>query len=71
LREFIDGADRVSGYFMAVLPGADFLEDQSRGLGAYEALKFRVIDEIRDKRLVNPMASLVRIASGQESELAN
>jgi len=64
LREFIDGADRVSGFLMVVLPGAAFLEDHSRGLSAYEALKFRVFDEIRDKRLVNPMGSLVRIASG-------
>jgi hypothetical protein len=71
LREFIDGADRVSGYFMVVLPSAAFLEDHSRGLSAYEALKFRVFDEIRDKRLVNPMGSLVRIASGQGRELAS
>jgi len=62
LRQFIDGADRVSGYFMVVLPSTAFLEDHTRGLSAYEALKFRVFDEIRDKRLVNPMASLVRVA---------
>ncbi|MGD0498405.1 MAG: BREX system ATP-binding domain-containing protein [Bryobacteraceae bacterium] len=71
LREFIDGADRVSGYFLVVLPSAAFLEDHSRGLSAYEALKFRVFDEVRDKRLVNPMGSLVRIATGQGGERAN
>lgn len=71
LREFIDGADRIRGYFMVVLPDTAFLEDHSRGLSAYEALKFRVFDEIRDKRLVNPMGSLVRIASGKRRELAN
>jgi hypothetical protein len=70
LREFIDGADRVTGYFMVVLPGAAFLEDDSRGLNAYEALKFRVFDEIRDKKLVNPMGSLVRIGSGREKRNA-
>jgi hypothetical protein len=63
LRQFIDGSDRVSGYLMVVLPSTAFLEDHSRGLSAYEALKFRVFDEIRDKKLVNPMASLVRVAS--------
>ena len=63
LRQFIDGADRVSSYLMIVMPSFAFLEDLSRGLSAYEALKFRVFDEIRDKVLVNPMASLVRIAS--------
>jgi hypothetical protein len=71
LREFIDGADRVSGYFLVVLPSVAFLEDHSRGLSAYEALKFRVFDEVRDKRLVNPMGSLVRIASGQGRERAD
>ena len=37
-----------------------------RGMGAYPALKFRVYDEIHDQRLVNPMGSLARIASGGE-----
>ena len=64
LREFIDAADRVRGFFMVVLPGPAFLEDHARGLNAYEALKFRVFDEIRDRRLVNPMGTLVRVASG-------
>lgn len=64
LREFIDGAHRLSACFIAVLPGAAFLEDHVRGLSAYEALKFRVFDEIRDKRLANPMGALVRIDSG-------
>ena len=62
LRQFIDAADRVDGYFMIVLPNTAFLEDHGRGLSAYEALKFRVFDEVRDKKLVNPMASLVRLA---------
>jgi hypothetical protein len=43
-----------------------FFEDAGRGIGAYEALKFRIFDEIRDRTLVNPMASLARI-----SETAN
>ena len=67
LRQFIDGTDRLRGCFIVVVPDLAFLdEDQvprSRGIGAYEALKFRVIDEVRDRRLVNPMASLVRLSS--------
>lgn len=63
LRQFIDGADRLDGYLMVVLSDIAFLEDHSRGISAYEALKFRVFDEIRDKKLVNPMASLVRLTS--------
>lgn len=65
LRQFIDGADQLEGCFIVVIPHIDFLQDHTRGLSAYEALKFRVFDEIRDKSLVNPMASLVRIAATQ------
>jgi hypothetical protein len=63
LRQFIDGADQLEGCFIVVVPHTDFLQDSKRGLAAYEALKFRVFDEIRDKSLVNPMASLVRIST--------
>ena len=61
LRQFIDAGDKLEGCFITVVPNLDFLEDHGRGLAAYEALKFRVFDEIRDKNLVNPMASLARI----------
>jgi hypothetical protein len=63
LRQFIDATDQLEGCFIAVVPHIDFLKDHTRGLGAYEALKFRVFDEIRDRTLVNPMASLVRIST--------
>jgi hypothetical protein len=63
LRQFIDGAGHLNGCFLTVVPAPGFLEDQSRGIGAYEALKFRVFDEVRDKHLVNPMASLARISA--------
>lgn len=66
LREFIDGADRLEGCFLAVIPDAAFLEDHGRGIGAYEALKYRVFDEVRDRSLVNPMASLARISATAE-----
>ena len=66
-RQFIDATDRLHGCLIVVLPDAEFLADdqspRSRGIGAYEALKFRVIDEVRDRRLANPMASLVRLSS--------
>jgi hypothetical protein len=70
LREFVDSTDRLEGCFIAVTTGAEFLDDDpyGRGMGAYEALKFRVFDEIRDRELVNPMASLIRLsAEGVES----
>ncbi len=63
LRQFIDSGGRWNGFFLTVVPGPAFLEDPARGIGAYEALKFRVFDEVRDKSLVNPLASLVRVAA--------
>lgn len=65
LRQFIDGAARLNGCLLAVFPAIEFLETEpaSRGMGAYDALKFRVYDEIHDQRLVNPMGSLVRLSS--------
>jgi len=62
LRQFIDSTDRLTGCLMVLLPDRAFLDDDARGLGAYEALKFRVYDEIRDRSVVNPLASLVRLA---------
>lgn len=64
LRQFLDGTDRLRGCLMVVVPDVAFLDDFSRGIHAYEALKFRVIDEVRDRKLVNPLASLVRLSSG-------
>jgi hypothetical protein len=63
LRQFIDDMDNLEGCLMVVMPSIDFLEVDmpTRGMGCYEALKFRVYDEIRDRDLVNPMASLVRL----------
>lgn len=65
LRQFIDATDRLRGCFMVVIPSVEFLDEDpaGRGLGVYEALKFRIFDEIRDRHLVNPMASLVRLSS--------
>ncbi|MHB1126399.1 MAG: BREX system ATP-binding domain-containing protein [Bacillota bacterium] len=68
LRQFIDGTDRLKGCFIVVIPDAAFLEENSSGrdIGAYQALKLRVIDEIRDRHLVNPLVSLVRLSSSNE-----
>ena len=70
LREFIDGVDRLAGTLMIVATGEGFLDDGpgsgsgsgSRGFGIYEALKTRVMDDVRDRNLVNPVASLVRLS---------
>lgn len=64
LRQFIDAVDKLEGCLLLVIPDAEFLSQETyeRGYGAYEALKFRVVDEIRDRELVNPLSSLVRLS---------
>lgn len=65
LREFIDGVDRLTNTLLAVVTDQEFLDDDSRsprGYGIYQALRTRVMDDVRDRNLVNPVASLVRIA---------
>lgn len=64
LREFIDGVDRLTNTLMIVAAGQEFLDEdeRSRGYGSYQALRTRVMDDVRDRNLANPVASLVRIA---------
>ena len=63
LREFIDGTDRLTATLMIVVPTSDFLDTDHtrRGYGIYQALMTRVMDDVRDKSLVNPIAPLVSI----------
>ena len=63
LREFIDGTDRLTATLMIVVPTSDFLDTDHtrRGYGIYQALMTRVMDDVRDRSLVNPIASLVSI----------
>ena len=69
LREFIDSVDRLTGTLMVIVTNRDFLDDSSgrgsRGYGIYQALLTRVIDDVRDRNLVNPVASLVRLSKGE------
>jgi len=63
LRQFIDATDRLTGTLMVVVPSADFLdaEPTGGGYGRYTDLPTRVMDDVRDRDMVKPMASLVRL----------
>ena len=69
LREFIDGVDRLAGTLLVVVTNRDFLDDSdhrgSRGYGIYQALQTRVMDDVRDRNRVNPIASLVRLSQDE------
>ena len=64
LREFVDGIDRLGGTLLVLVTNSVFLDEdaRSRGFGLYEALMTRIMDDVRDKNLVNPIASLVRLS---------
>ena len=66
LREFVDDIDQLNGALIVVETSQEFLDDtpQYRGYGIYPALRTRVMDDVRDKNRVNPMAPLVRLTSG-------
>jgi hypothetical protein len=70
LRQYIDAADRLVYCMIVVVADPEFLDEDpsGRGLGAYEALKFRIYDEVRDRTLANPMAALVRLRSTETAE---
>ena len=63
LREFIDDVDRLAATLMVVVTNYDFIDEQSaRGWRIYDALRTRVMDDVRDRNLVNPVAALARLS---------
>ena len=66
LRQLIDGTDEFEGLFVAVQVPPELVNDEARGLPAYTALRLRIVDEVRDRRRINPYATLVRIGTYQE-----
>lgn len=71
LRQFIDGTDESEYFFLAVLASARFQDETDRGrsVSAYDALKFRIWDEVHDRVHINPLAPLVRISCCKNNEI--
>ncbi len=63
LRELIDDVDRLSGSLLITLTDYAFVDEQSaRGWAIYPALRTRVMDDVRDRNMANPVAALVRLS---------
>ncbi len=63
LREFIDSTDEMEFSFICVIAPPAFVDsDDRRGLWVYDALRLRIWDEVRDKRFVNPLSSLILVS---------
>jgi P-loop Domain of unknown function (DUF2791) len=61
LRELIDATDEMRACFVGIMAGSRFLQDDARGVRAYQALFFRIWDEVYDAHRENPLSSLARI----------
>ena len=66
LRQLVDNTDELSGCCVVVVAAPEFLTDEHRGVGAYQALKLRIHDEVRDRSRDNPYSSLVRLDAVHE-----
>ncbi len=66
LRELIDDVERLAGTMLVVATNSGFVEEsssrRSKGYGIYPALRTRIMNDVRDRNLVNPVASLVRLS---------
>ena len=63
LRQLIDNTDELSHCCVVVVAAPEFTSDGNRGIDAYQALKLRIYDEVRDRNRDNPYSSLVRLGS--------
>ena len=63
LRQLVDNTDELSHCCVVVVAAPEFLTDTNRGLDAYQALKLRIYDEVRDVNRDNPYSSLIRLGA--------
>jgi len=63
LRQLVDNTDELSHCCVLVMAAPEFTTDANRGVDAYQALKLRIHDEVRDRNRDNPFSSLVRVGS--------
>ncbi len=69
LRQLIDGTDELGSCLVLVAAAPGFHTDdepRGRGLGAYDALRLRIWDDVRDRRRQNPLGALVRLDGLEE-----
>lgn len=64
LRQLIDGTDELRFCIAVVVAPPEFLiqDQRQRVLRAYDALYFRIWDEVHDRQRPNPLAPLVRLS---------
>jgi len=63
LRQMVDNTDELAHFCAVVVAAPEFLTDPIRGIDAYQALKLRIFDEVRDRHRDNPYSSLIRLGA--------
>lgn len=65
IRQVIDDTEHFEGLFLAVLADGRLVDDSmpKRGLGAYDALRLRLSNDVRPRDRDNPLAPLVVLAA--------
>ncbi len=63
MRQLVDNTDEMANCMVMVVASPAFLSDGPRGLDAYQALKLRIFDEVRDVNRDNPLSSLIRLGA--------
>lgn len=63
LRQLVDNTDELAKCCVVVVAAPEFITDENRGVDAYQALKLRIHDEVRDRSRQNPFASLIRLGA--------
>ena len=66
LRQLVDNTDELSHCCIVIITASEFVTDPNRGVDAYQALKLRILDEVRDRRRDNPNSSLVRVGGAAQ-----
>ena len=61
LRQFIDATDEMRHLLLVAAAGPGLIDNASRGLDSYTALKLRTSDEVRDQNRANPLGTMVRL----------
>ena len=63
LRQLVDNTDELAHCCVVVTAAPEFTSDTARGVDAYQALKLRIYDDVRDRNRDNPYSSLIRLGS--------
>jgi hypothetical protein len=72
LRQLIDDIEHFAGLMLVVLADEALIgDDPKRSIGAYQALKMRIWDDVRPEGRDNPLAPLVRLSEPTRSAPRN